>query len=163
DVHMPRLDGLAATRAIMRQVPTPILIVSASARDDDLAMSFGALEAGALAVVEKPANPGDPTFERQAERLRAKVHLMAGGKPWRARGTIGPLELAGGGRKAEGARVYIASHGVQLERSRHGARGLPDADPVGGHRPSADRLFRSGAERGIPAADVIRTGMGRDG
>src|SRR5690606_37359350 len=77
-------------------------------RDDDLAMSFGALEAGALAVVEKPANPGDPTFERQAERLREKVHLMAGVKLVRDRRPRPRAAVPSTPRRAVGSSCLIA-------------------------------------------------------
>src|SRR4051812_8354455 len=50
DIRMPHLDGLEATRQIMSQNPTPIVIVSHATRDDDMVMQ--AMQAGALAAVE---------------------------------------------------------------------------------------------------------------
>jgi two-component system, chemotaxis family, protein-glutamate methylesterase/glutaminase len=63
--------------------------------------------------------------------------------------------------------AYIAPGNIHLEL----ARGWPgpvcrlrDTDPVSGHRPSVDVLFRSVAENiGERAVGVILTGMGRDG
>jgi two-component system chemotaxis response regulator CheB len=52
DIHLPLLDGYAATRQIMQQCPTPIVLMSGS---DELAQrSIEALAAGALAAVAKP-------------------------------------------------------------------------------------------------------------
>lgn len=54
DLHMPLMDGLQATQAIMSSTPTPILMVTATANPDDVALSLEALRAGALALIEKP-------------------------------------------------------------------------------------------------------------
>src|SRR3972149_2365855 len=53
DINMPRLDGFEATRRIMSEHPTPVVVVSGLV-EKDIDLSFQALEAGALAVVEKP-------------------------------------------------------------------------------------------------------------
>jgi two-component system chemotaxis response regulator CheB len=52
DIHLPILDGYEATRQIMRQCPTPIVLVSSN--DDAARHSIEALAVGALAVVSKP-------------------------------------------------------------------------------------------------------------
>jgi two-component system chemotaxis response regulator CheB len=54
DVHMPVIDGLDATKEIMREAPTPILMVSASASTSDVALALSATQAGALMILEKP-------------------------------------------------------------------------------------------------------------
>jgi len=82
DVRMPRLDGLEATRRIMAERPTPILLVTAEdnlATDVDLALR--ALEAGALDVLPKPANlegGGPAGGDTQGARLAARLRLLAG-------------------------------------------------------------------------------------
>lgn len=53
DIKMPELDGLEATRRIMAQTPTPIVVVSGFL-EVDVQLSLQAIEAGALAVVGKP-------------------------------------------------------------------------------------------------------------
>ncbi|MFL9841563.1 chemotaxis response regulator protein-glutamate methylesterase [Sphingomonas sp. ST-64] len=62
--------------------------------------------------------------------------------------------------------VYIApggSHHMTLEGGTHGRIRLVAADPVNGHRPSVDMLFRSIAPLGSSAVGAILTGMGNDG
>lgn len=79
DLRMPLLDGLEATRLIMMNTPTPVVVISGS---DSLEVqtSMRALEAGALAVLEKPAGPAQPGFEERRLALLQTVRLMAGVK-----------------------------------------------------------------------------------
>jgi len=77
DVHMPRLDGLEATREIMVRAPTPIVVVSSSVRPDDIALSLRATGAGALAAIAKPEGPASPRFEEDRAQLVAMVRAMA--------------------------------------------------------------------------------------
>lgn len=76
DIHMPRMDGLDATRRIMRESPVPIVIIS-STLDSEAAASFRALEAGALAFVPRPAGPNDPMHRRAITELVQTVRLMS--------------------------------------------------------------------------------------
>lgn len=78
DVHMPRLDGLAATRRIMEQQPTPVLVVTATVRPDDVALAMRGVEAGAVAVTQKPAGPDDGNVSHGAVAFRRKVRNLAG-------------------------------------------------------------------------------------
>jgi len=77
DIRMPRIDGLEATRQIMARCPTPIVVVSALL-DADIDLSFRALQAGALAVVEKPPARHDPTFHDKQRQLTTTLAAMAG-------------------------------------------------------------------------------------
>jgi len=77
DIHMPKLDGYEATRAIMETQPTPIIIVSASTNVKDVASTFRAMEAGALAVLARPPGPNDPSYEQEAQALVQTVKLMS--------------------------------------------------------------------------------------
>lgn len=77
DVHMPRLDGLEATRRIMELAPTPIVVVSASWIPGEAALTFEALRAGALAALDKPPAPDHPDQPERVARLRETVRLMA--------------------------------------------------------------------------------------
>jgi len=77
DVHLPKMNGLETTRQIMETDPLPIVVTSASLKSDEVAMSFQAVEAGALAFVEKPVGPADPRFEEMSRRLLETVRLMS--------------------------------------------------------------------------------------
>jgi two-component system chemotaxis response regulator CheB len=83
DVHMPRLDGYEATRRIMAEVPTPIVMMSTSFDPRGLMtspqelVSFSALRAGALTLVEKPLGPDDPRYEESLKTFLDTTKLMS--------------------------------------------------------------------------------------
>jgi two-component system chemotaxis response regulator CheB len=61
----------------MESVPTPIVLVSASSSRDQASLSFEALRAGALTVLDKPPGPGHPDQAAVAIELARTVKLMA--------------------------------------------------------------------------------------
>jgi two-component system chemotaxis response regulator CheB len=77
DVHMPKMNGLDATRRIMETCPTPIVVVSGSTDPAVVATTFEAMEAGALAVLRRPAGIGHPDHEATARELVQTVKLMS--------------------------------------------------------------------------------------
>ena len=87
DIHMPRMDGFAATKEIMITAPTPIVIATNSTQAGEVEVAMHALRAGAVAVVCKPHGPASAGFERGCEKLLSTVKAMAGVKVvrrWRA-------------------------------------------------------------------------------
>jgi two-component system, chemotaxis family, protein-glutamate methylesterase/glutaminase len=76
DIHMPKLNGLEATRLIMETQPIPIVIVSGST-DPEVATTFDAIDAGALAVLRRPAGIGHPDHEATARDMIQVVKLMS--------------------------------------------------------------------------------------
>ncbi|GHG79458.1 chemotaxis-specific protein-glutamate methyltransferase CheB [Comamonas sp. JC664] len=76
DIQMPRMDGLEATRRIMTEVPTPVVVVSTLV-ERDIQTSMAALRAGALAVLQKPLGPESPDFDTDSRRLRDTLKAMA--------------------------------------------------------------------------------------
>src|SRR3546814_21195093 len=77
DVHMPKMNGFHATKTIMTECPTPIIIVSAWVNDVDGTVSMQALRMGALAVLEKPVGPTAPGFKKACAELIEMVKAMA--------------------------------------------------------------------------------------
>ena len=77
DIHMPRLDGLAATREIMITAPTPIIIITGSTRAGEVQSSLDTLRIGALDVLVKPCGPSSSGFAAAARTLLDTVKAMA--------------------------------------------------------------------------------------
>ncbi|MDP2310393.1 MAG: chemotaxis response regulator protein-glutamate methylesterase [Pseudomonadota bacterium] len=76
DIEMPGLNGYEATRRIMSECPTPIVIVS-SLDVRSVEISMEALQAGALEVIPKPVGPTAPGHAAQARYLAATVRAMS--------------------------------------------------------------------------------------
>jgi two-component system chemotaxis response regulator CheB len=77
DIRLPGMNGLEATRRIMSRRPTPIVVVSASVESEDLKITMSALQAGALAVVEKPVGTTQSEYESLAERVCTQLAIMS--------------------------------------------------------------------------------------
>lgn len=72
DIFMPGLDGYEATRQIMVQTPTPVVLVTAGADPRSREIGMRSLQAGALAVLCKPAGDGP-----EAVAFVGKVRALA--------------------------------------------------------------------------------------
>ncbi|MDQ6690446.1 MAG: chemotaxis-specific protein-glutamate methyltransferase CheB [Gemmatimonadota bacterium] len=57
DIEMPRLDGLQALDAIMRDMARPVVMLSAAGSERGNEMTLRALERGAVEFVRKPSGP----------------------------------------------------------------------------------------------------------
>jgi two-component system, chemotaxis family, protein-glutamate methylesterase/glutaminase len=76
DVNMPVMDGIEATRQIMKQNPTPVLVFSA---ETDAERGFEAMEKGAIEILRKPPidRLNDPAFHNMFVEL---IRTVAGKK-----------------------------------------------------------------------------------
>jgi two-component system chemotaxis response regulator CheB len=77
DIDMPGIDGLTATTRIMEVAPAPIVIVSAHYDKTQMRKTFAALEAGALAIIEKPSGADTKECTEAARELGRMVALLA--------------------------------------------------------------------------------------
>ncbi|WP_188054538.1 MULTISPECIES: protein-glutamate methylesterase/protein-glutamine glutaminase [unclassified Sphingosinithalassobacter] len=155
----------AAARAAPRAGPTPLPRATTPMHGTagDAIIAIGSSTGGVEALFSLlPALPADcppvlivqhmpATFTRSfAERLdgECSVHVVEAtdGAPV----TPGTVYIAPGGERH---MELAAGNRIRLRRG----------DPVGGHRPSVDVLFRSVAAMGRSAVGAILTGMGADG
>ncbi|MFN9125135.1 MAG: chemotaxis protein CheB, partial [bacterium] len=75
DLIMPKMDGVVATREIMRVAPCPILVVTATV-SGNAALVYEALGAGALDAVNTPTIGGKGALDGAAELVR-RIRLVA--------------------------------------------------------------------------------------
>lgn len=77
DIQMPRLDGFETTRRIMETHPLPIIICTATTDPKEVATTFRAMEAGAVACLQKPVAHEHPDHEELARSLLETIKLMS--------------------------------------------------------------------------------------
>jgi len=70
DLEMPRMDGFTLLRIVMQKQPTPIIVVSSRADDENV---FKALDLGAVEFVPKPSSSVSPVLMDIREELLSKV------------------------------------------------------------------------------------------
>ena len=103
DIRLPGIDGFAVTQRLMRDHPVPIVVVASDVRDLDIPMR--ALQAGALAVVEKPGSMARADYQTVARHLCTQLTIMSQVKVIRQRGRPrnGDEESPGNGGRGKGA------------------------------------------------------------
>lgn len=77
DIQLPGINGFEATRRIMIERPTPIVVLAAADAGDDGRISMSALQAGALTVLEKPRGAIGPAYQAIADKLCANLVAMS--------------------------------------------------------------------------------------
>lgn len=77
DIHMPKMDGVAAVTQIMAYTPVPILVVSSSVRGEGIGYAFEALNAGALEVMKKPEPRDWEDLDRIARDIIRRVKTLS--------------------------------------------------------------------------------------
>jgi two-component system chemotaxis response regulator CheB len=77
DCHMPKANGFEATRLIMQQCPTPIVMVSGTLSQGEIEQTFEAIKSGALAFLVKPGLEDTPADVKNREALKQTLRLMS--------------------------------------------------------------------------------------
>jgi DNA-binding NarL/FixJ family response regulator len=138
DLRMPRLDGVAATEAVLREVPTARVVVLTTYESDDSIL--GAIEAGASGYLLKAA-PED--------ELLAGLRSVVGGQvalaPSMAALLVGRARRAGGEPAAaadEGEHLGLPPSATRARARARSALGRPRCSPSS---PRAARTARSGS------------------
>lgn len=110
DVKMPVMDGFEATKRIMSEVPTPIVIISGTMDVHGVDVSMNALRVGALALLEKPPGVTSPKFDESLWHLVTTVKAMAGVKVVRLRGDSSlPRRLSPAPDRLPQSRIQIVA------------------------------------------------------
>ena len=74
DIEMPRLDGLQALDQIMKEMPRPVVMLSAAGSERGNEMTLRALERGAIEFVRKPSGPISIDLLTVREELAAALN-----------------------------------------------------------------------------------------
>jgi two-component system chemotaxis response regulator CheB len=77
DIIMPGMSGFEAINMIMRQCPTPIVVITSTISDESMRTSFQALEAGAVSVLEKPYDIAMPEFQQEKRKIIDTLRSMS--------------------------------------------------------------------------------------
>ncbi len=74
DIEMPRLDGLQTLDQIMREMPRPVIMLSAAGSEQGSEMTLRALDRGAIEFVRKPSGPISIDLLTVREELSAALN-----------------------------------------------------------------------------------------
>ncbi|MDP1612840.1 MAG: chemotaxis-specific protein-glutamate methyltransferase CheB [Sulfuritalea sp.] len=133
DLHMPLMDGLEFTRAVMNKYPRPILVLSISVEPGSSNV-FRLLEAGAVDFYPKPCAIQDADQEKLARDLASKIRVLAGVHVFRrAEKTIGAGRQPATPAPRAGAPVRMVAIGASTggpQALREILGHLPDRFPV---------------------------------
>jgi len=77
DIEMPEMNGFQLTRKIMETDPIPIIVISGVYNQVEVATGFEAIEAGALAIIEKPKGLGDSHCMDTARFVAETIKIMS--------------------------------------------------------------------------------------
>ena len=146
DIHMPKMDGLQATRRIMERQPVPIVITSAVTSSRDVATTFDAIQSGALMFLDKPHGPDAPDYPTMKRRLINTLKSMAGVRVLRRQPSAGSAPGAG-------PAAFASNLAPQTIAKTHRPKIIAVGASTGG--PPALQLFLNSLPRVLPVPVVI--------
>lgn len=148
DIRLPGMNGFEATQRIMSERPTPIVVVSASVESEDLRITMNALQAGALAVLEKPSGASSGDYKELASRLCTQLSIMSRVKVVRRNVTRG---TAGSNRQPD-LRDARPFHTTVIPQQNYRMLGIVSS--TGGPNALVQLLNRLGSDFPLPIALV---------
>ncbi|MGM0605598.1 MAG: chemotaxis-specific protein-glutamate methyltransferase CheB [Halobacteriota archaeon] len=179
DLEMPEMNGIEAVERLMADQPTPVLMLSAYT-DDDAAVTFEALEKGAVDFFAKPGGEVSMGVTRMGDQLVETVRTVADADLSRTRdrsaGSTATTTSAGRSASETTGALFDEPHTVVIGSSTGGPNAvervvgsLPSGDCraiVVQHMPEAftprfaDRLDAASEYDVSEAADGARIGAG---
>lgn len=145
DVEMPVLDGLAALRTIMDELPTPVVMLSALTQEG-AATTIQALELGAVDFVPKPSPSMTAGLGGIRDLLVGKVKLAAQAK-------VHPLRAGRTGKRRAGGNLRCHGLGQTSESALLSCSAVADAPRRKvAHGDEPDVTVVIGASTGGPSA-----------
>jgi two-component system chemotaxis response regulator CheB len=118
DLEMPRMDGFTFLRLVMAKRPTPIMVISGRAGEDDV---FKALELGAVDFIAKPTPRATPELVSIEDELIRKVHAIRELRIEKVSDRISGQPAA---RRSSAAPEAVARHVVLIASSTGGPAAL---------------------------------------
>lgn len=157
DLRMPGMDGLETSEAIMRDFPTPIVMVTGSVSRDNQTLVAKAFALGLLAVIGKP----NLNSELEADQLRRMVRDLANVRVVRRRYNV--TAMAGGSVRTGAFGTNVSSTQVIGAKPASSSliapgligAGLATLNPIGSGVPRLPRrakVIGIGASTGGPQA-----------
>ena len=105
DLEMPRMDGFTFLRIVMSKRPTPVMVISGRAGEDEV---FKALELGAVDFIAKPTPRATPELVTIEQELLRKVHAIRELRIDKVRERLASLPpIARGGERSAPPRVVV--------------------------------------------------------
>jgi len=128
DIEIPRLDGLQALEQIMKEMPRPVVMLSAAGSEHGNEMTLRALDRGAIEFVRKPSGPISIDLLTVREELAAALNAaravnMAGVKTPQAPTARVTVDVTGKTSAVSATRV------VAIASSTGGPRALGEIIP----------------------------------
>ena len=102
DLEMPRMDGFTFLRLVMAKRPTPVMVISGRAGEEDV---FKALELGAVDFIAKPSPRAGPELASIERELIRKVHAIRELRIEKVRERLASLPAVAPASRATGAPV----------------------------------------------------------
>jgi two-component system chemotaxis response regulator CheB len=121
DLEMPRMDGFTFLRLVMNKRPTPVMVISGRAGEQDV---FKALDLGAVDFIAKPDSRATPELQTIQSELIRKVHAIRDLRIDKVRDRIAAAPPLPGVRAASGLVQVPAAPVVVIGSSTGGPSAL---------------------------------------